>query len=326
MKKAALQFIQAVDGFAALRWLNRRRVLILTYHRFAETETQGKVSSAQFRQHLQYLKANYNVLPLGEIVQLLDNGKTLPRNAVALTIDDGYDDAYKIAFPLLKEYDLPATVFVITDFLDRKVWLWTDKARFLTSKTALEKIETDDFSFTFNGAESRNMAAAKLNENLKRLPDEDKEAKLESLQNIFEINLPALPPAEFAAMSWQQAREMDKNGVAIESHTVTHPILTNVRDERLEFELKTSRRRVSENLGRETDLFCYPNGGFDERAKQFVRKAGYRAAVTTEIGFNERETDLYALHRNDAQPDFMNFVQSASGFEIFKKQTRKLIG
>ena len=324
MKKSILKFMQTAGGFAAFRHLNRRRVLILTYHRFAETEIEGRVSASQFSAHLEFLKANYRVLPLAEIVENLREGKSLPDNAAAITIDDGYKDVYDVAFPVLKQFEIPATVFVITDFLDRKCWLWTDKARVLAANTKLAEIEFENSKFNLNGAVSRKSLASKINEHLKRLPDEEKEKRLEDLQSAFAVDLTELPAPEFSAINWNEAKEMDANGVAIESHTVAHPILTNVSDERLRFELIESKRRLSEILGREANLFCYPNGGFNERAKNLVAEAGYKAAVTTEIGFNDFDSDLFSLKRTDAQPAIIDFEQYASGFELAKTSLRKL--
>jgi peptidoglycan/xylan/chitin deacetylase (PgdA/CDA1 family) len=325
MKQIALQMMSSTGVFSAFRWMNRRRALVLMYHRFAETETQGRVSAEQFAAHLEYLKSNYRVLPLAEIVENLNSGKPLPDNAAAITIDDGYRDVYDIAFPLLKQHGIPATLFAITDFLDRKCWLWTDKARFLAANASKTEIEFETGKFSLNGAASRKSVAAKINEHLKRLPDEAKEKQLENLQKTFAVDLPVLPPEEFAAIHWNEAKEMDGDSVAIESHTVSHPILTRVADERLRFELTESRRRLSEILGRRVDLFCYPNGGFDARARQFVREAGYKAAVTTEIGFNDTRSDRFALNRTDAQPEMADFQQYASGFESAKNRIRNFV-
>lgn len=317
--------MQTTGGFAAFRLLNRRRILVLTYHRFAETEIEGKISAAQFRAHLQFLKANYRVLPLAEIVENLRAGKSLPVNTAAVTIDDGYRDAFEIAFPLLKQFQIPATLFVITDFLDRKCWLWTDKARVLAANTTLSEIEFENRKFDLNGAASRKIVAAKINERLKRLPDAEKERRLADLQKSFAVDLSEIPAPEFSAINWNEAKEMDENGVAVESHTVSHPILTNISDERLGFELTQSKRRLGEILGRETNLFCYPNGGYDERAKKFVAEAGFHAAVTTDLGFNDSDSDLFALKRTDAQPAMIDFEQYASGFELAKTNLRKIV-
>lgn len=329
MKRIALKTMQTAGLFAAFRWLNRRGALILMYHRFSETAHPARVSREQLTAHLEYLTKHYRVLPLKEIADRLQKGESLPSNTAAITIDDGYTDAYEIAFPILKKFAAPATLFVITDFLDRKAWLWTDKTRYLTANTARQNIETKindkEFRFELNGYNSRLSSAANINETLKKLPDAEKERQISGLQAIFEVEIPPLPPAEFGAIDWSAAREMDAANIQIESHTVTHPILTNIDAAQLEFELQESRRRASAELGREVNLFCYPNGGYTERERRAVEKAGYQAAVTTNLGFNETGANLYELNRIDAQPQITDFLQYTSGFETAKSKARSVI-
>jgi len=71
-----------------------------------------------FEAHLRYLKAHHRVLPLRTVVEALENGRTLPANAVSITFDDGYADNYDVVFPLLKKYRIPATIFVVSGFVD----------------------------------------------------------------------------------------------------------------------------------------------------------------------------------------------------------------
>ena len=70
------------------------------------------------------------------------------------------------------------------------------------------------------------------------------------------------------------------------------------------------------------EFFCYPNGAFDERVKSAVSRAGYKSAVTTKVGFNDRKTDVFAVNRTDAPSDFVYFVQNTSGFEYAKNNLR----
>ncbi|MGH9936390.1 MAG: polysaccharide deacetylase family protein, partial [Blastocatellia bacterium] len=116
----------------------------------------------------------------------------------------------------------------------------------------------------------------------------------------------------------------DANGVEIGSHTLTHPILTNIGDERLVGELRDSKSRLEEVLGRRVDLFCYPNGDNDERVQHEVARAGYRAAVTVVSGFNQRGDDPLTLRRIHTERDLAHFLQSTSGFEQLKNHVRTL--
>ncbi|PVV22824.1 MAG: hypothetical protein B6D74_09050 [gamma proteobacterium symbiont of Ctena orbiculata] len=94
-------------------------VPILCYHRFGRRSDRMEVTPAMFRKQMEYLdKNNYRVIPLNDLVGFLKGEKQLPKRAVVLTIDDGHRSIYKEAFPILKEYGYPATVFVYSDYLN----------------------------------------------------------------------------------------------------------------------------------------------------------------------------------------------------------------
>ena len=152
-------------------------------------------------------------------------------------------------------YRAPATLFVATDFVDNKTWLWTDKLRYLTMHTpanevvAVLKGRTQRFVLT--DLLSRLRAADKINSILKTLPNEHKEEAIKRIAASLDVLLPGLPPREFGAINWHQAREMDSEGIEIASHTMTHPILPNVTDdETLELELSGSKKRLEDMLRR----------------------------------------------------------------------------
>jgi peptidoglycan/xylan/chitin deacetylase (PgdA/CDA1 family) len=100
---------------------------ILCYHRFGEHGDRLEVSEAQFREQLNYLKENdYRVIPLADLQGFLRGEQALPKRAVVLTIDDGHRSIYKIAYPLLKEFGYPVTLFVYTDFLGKGGLRWKE--------------------------------------------------------------------------------------------------------------------------------------------------------------------------------------------------------
>ncbi len=328
MKDALLNLMLSTGAFAPFRLAHRSQSLILTYHRFSADKVDHKTSAQTFAEHVCYLQKHYEIVPLKRLAEAVASGSGSAKLA-AITIDDGHHDAYKIAYPILREYHAPATLFVVTDFLDGKTWMWTDKIRFITMKTAF-----DELNLLVNGrrcqmilscTESRYEAASRLNSQLKKLPDGAKESEIARIADTLKVEIPELPPDEFAPITWEQARELDANGVSIGSHTVTHPILTNVDNDRLDFELSTSRLRIRAMLGHEADAFCYPNGNFNARVKEAVKHAGYHCAVITRHGFNDKSTDLFALHRFHDEPDLAHFVQTTSGFEAVKNQLRKAL-
>ena len=326
MKQVVLNLMLRARFFSLFRLANRRQSLIVTYHRFSEKDEADKVSAEAFERHLDYLSRRYDILPLSRVADLMAQGRTPPAGTAVITIDDGYSDAYKVAFPILRKYRAPATIFVATGFVDGESWMWTDKLRYLTARTVASElnveIEGRMLRLSCQDGPSRLKSAASVNAILKKLPNDVKERVLERLSEDFGVRLPNAPPEDFAPVTWEQLREMEACGVETGSHTVTHPILTNVGPSQLDREMRDSKRRIENMLGRETPLFCYPNGALNAQVQRAVASAGYLCAVSTYHGLNDRDCDILALRRISADPDLAQFAQYTSGFEHLKIRFR----
>ena len=93
-------------------------VPILCYHRFGPGNSKMIVSAENFARQMQWLVDNdYRVIPLSDLEGFLAGRNDLPRRAVAITIDDGYRTVFEHAYPILKKFAFPATVFLYTDFV-----------------------------------------------------------------------------------------------------------------------------------------------------------------------------------------------------------------
>lgn len=327
LKKKILKTIYKFGGFVPFHWASRSQALILTYHRFSVDEHPLKISAGEFASHLDYLKKHTNVLPLSAVAESFSTGVKLPPNSVAITIDDGYSDAYEIAFPELRRFGLHATLFAITDFVEGKIWLWTDKMRYVLQQTSKGKVSLefgnyDTIEADLFGDTQRLMVADNVNSILKKLPEAEKELKILEIARGLDVSIPEIPPAEFGAITWEMACDMDSNDLKIESHTVTHPILTNIDENRLKSEIRDSKEKLETNLNRPIEAFCYPNGVFDEKVGKAVESAGYKYAVTTRSGFVRNSGNGFLLNRVDAHADIADFAQTVSGFESFKMKMR----
>ena len=93
-------------------------VPILSYHRFGSRKSKLVVTPEAFDAQMAYLKAHdYRVIPLTDLIAFIQGRKPIPHRALVITIDDGHKSAYTIAYPLLRKYGFPATLFVYTDFI-----------------------------------------------------------------------------------------------------------------------------------------------------------------------------------------------------------------
>ena len=93
-------------------------VPILCYHRFGPKANSTTVTPQAFEAQMRYLAQNgYTVVPMSKLVEFLDGKAALPKKSVVVTIDDGYRSTYDVAWPILRKYGFPATVYLYTDFV-----------------------------------------------------------------------------------------------------------------------------------------------------------------------------------------------------------------
>jgi peptidoglycan/xylan/chitin deacetylase (PgdA/CDA1 family) len=210
---------------------------------------------------------------------MLADGIEPPPNTVVVTVDDGYRDFYRIAYPLLRKHGIPATFFVVTGFVDRKCWLWVDRVTYCMGDTA---------------------AAQALKEELKQADLETREARLAQLEESTGARVPAEIPPRYEPCSWDDLREMARGGVELGAHTVTHPILSRIADPaRLAFEVVESKKRLEEELQQPVLHFAYPNGYWRDFGQDAVRlvRAHFATAVSAVTGWNHAGADLHQLYR-----------------------------
>src|SRR5918992_3431591 len=122
MKKAFFVVLHITGLTAFARWYYRKRVVFLCYHgvtkRAARNTDDPKglhVNHFRFKQHLEFLRTHYQVIPLSDYIAAQRDERSLPHYSVVLTFDDGFRNFLTVAAPLLAQYAMPATVFLVTD-------------------------------------------------------------------------------------------------------------------------------------------------------------------------------------------------------------------
>ena len=283
---------------------------------------------------LSYLRKNrYDLISLQELFRRLAEREPLKR-AVAFTIDDGYFDHGRVAGPIFAEFDCPVTIFAVSGFLDGKIWLWWDQVQYICEATSLDtlkaRVGNEERTYCLDSAQSRLVTAHDISWWCQDASHGDREVCIANLSRDADVEIPATPPHQFAPLSWDEARQLEKRGVTFGPHTITHPVLSSTSDEQAQNEIQTSWKRLGEELASPVPVFCYPHGrrrDFGPREMEIVQRTGLWGAVRGYPGklnvdrFREApaicEVPRYPIGR-----DLMDVLQCVSGFEGLKASLR----
>jgi peptidoglycan/xylan/chitin deacetylase (PgdA/CDA1 family)/glycosyltransferase involved in cell wall biosynthesis len=309
MFKSMMRWMLYYSGaFLLLRaWHQRRHgrgIRILYYHRIAAGHTapdllgRSLLAAAEFRKQLRHLKRFYRVISLEDAAKALHSGGDLPSNAVVITFDDGYQDNLTVAVPVLREFGMPATFFVVAGALDGAPF-WFDEVRWWFEKTSLSNVQVrwTGEEFSLADAKSRREAFRRTMSVLKSLPGSQLHAALADLRSQLQVETQETP-SQREVLTWDELRNMaTTNGISIGAHTMTHPILPNLERDEIAQEIGQSVETIAAQIGKPVKLFAYPNGDFNPNAQSIVRSLELVACTTGGGGFNPSGTDITALKR-----------------------------
>lgn len=303
---------------------------VLVYHRFTpgEQSVPHRVNAAAFAWQLDTLMRDFEVISLKECVARFHRAGRWPRGSAVLTIDDGYRDMYEVAWPELAKRNVPATLFVTTEFVDGKLWLWPDRLQYALDRTVCVnctiQLAGEAVSLSLNTEQARSRAWQMFSDHCIALPDNERLSFIRQVELLLGGEPPSAPPAEYAAVTWEQLREMRAGNIEIGGHTMTHPILSKIDVALLDKEIGGCRQRIEEKLSAEVHSFCYPNSGpgdINEAVIAAVSRAGYSGAV---FGTNLARWDRYQIPRMAISNDRVDFLWKLYGGEALTCRAGKL--
>ena len=235
-----------------------------------------------FDQQIRYLARHYSVISLQDVLHAVSTGVKLPKRAVLLTFDDAYRDFGTIAWPILKHYRLPATLFVPTSYPSQPhSAFWWDclyNAMMHTKYGVLSHSPLGDLPLMTT--EQRSASLRRLQDYLKSLPHGAVTAIVDSISDMLEV-----PPTEQrSVLNWDELRQLAREGVTLAAHSQTHAILTQLSSEEILQEIMGSQDDLQREIGHTLPIFCYPSGVHDDRVLALIQRAGFVMAFATQHG------------------------------------------
>jgi len=294
IKRVPLRVLKSSGIFHAVRdseW-RRRRLLILCYHGTSlEDEHLWRTALfmpiEQFAQRLECIqRGGYRVLPLSEALQRL-KARDLPEGSVAITFDDGTYDFYKQAFPLLKKYGFPVTVYQTTYYSDRQLPVFNLTCSYLLWKRRGQMLDVGrelglDPPLNLCSAVSRQEIVVKMLALTQSMTGQEKNGVLCRLAELLGIDYgEILSKRILQIMNAGEIEQLARQGVDFQLHTHRH----RVPKDRILFqtEIRQNRERLRELTGQTAHHFCYPGGVYDRQFLPWLEEEGVKSATTCDI-------------------------------------------
>jgi peptidoglycan/xylan/chitin deacetylase (PgdA/CDA1 family) len=310
LKRISLQTLKTCGLFRLVRdseW-RRQQLVIVCYHGVAlEDEHLWKpelyMDPGRLRQRLEILRVGgYSILPLNEAVHRLYEGD-LPRRSVAITFDDGTYDFYQQAYPLLKSYGFPVTVYQTTYYCGRpepifrlicSYMLWTRRGAVLKTGRRIGLTATLDLrTKERRDRVEEDLALLAEDQNLSAEQKDELARKLAAILGIDYENL--LSKRILQLMTPEEVAQLSTEGVQFELHTHRHrtpmdPVL-------FQREIRDNRERIKRMTGADSIHFCYPSGIYEMQFLPWLAAEGVVSATTCESGLASPKRNPLLLPR-----------------------------
>lgn len=300
--------------------------LIVNYH-YVENPDSSKsgivpCSVADFEKQVKFLSENYRIVPVPEVFRAAQEGGS--EKLCALTFDDGLNDQYENALPILEKYKTAASFFIITSVFSGRLPT-AHKIHNLLSKVPVGQL-VDKFNGFLKDfypdlvenyliPKDRRLTQKRLHEDLITanfketmimIPEDMKGRFLRFGFKTFGLNEKKISKELF--MNKDRVRLLQKAGMYIGNHSHHHYALNVINEETLRNDLRLSKDVLVDILGEQPDVFSYPHGRSNEGARKILREEGIKYAVTIDKRAIEKNDEPLLIPRYDTN-DIRDFLK-----------------
>ena len=337
LKRSAIRLMSLPPLFRTMNSVLNRAPVIFTLHRRANPEHGvGGHDPAVLRKQLEFVLRNgYRAVTMDGIDAWVNGEDMDMTNTVAFTFDDGYRDQAELIREVFLPLGVPASVFLITGFIDGRIWPWDARISWLVHHATPA---ANDLHLPATGLRARfepDLAARRhlvhrLISHLQHRAPDTLESAIGDLAKSLDMEIPAKPPECHAPLNWEDARALENLGIRFGSHTQSHYIVSTLTPDQAQREILEAKDRLQVELAAPLTVFAYPIGNrWDYSGRQFkiLADAGHSAAVTMNPGIVARPEPGNAygslsIHRFGMPDDLEDFVQYISWIERLKDRMR----
>lgn len=284
---------------------SKNNFIILNYHGVMDyvdyNISVNHMDVAQFEHQINFLSSHFNLLSEEEFLYNYKHNKFSKKKSVLLTFDDGYENNFKFAFPILKKHNAPATIFLISSLIDSDKPTWYDLVD--NSKNLFQvpsnSSKINDLGIELGISNPSDLTFSNFKNKLKSKSISQKEKVLTKYLEIIGFDSLQKTDAKYWKMlSSEQIQTMQHSGlITFGSHTVNHPNLDQIDESDLIMELRDSKIQLEKIVGKPVNSIAFPDGAYNEKVKEFSLNEGYKTLFAVDYRCNSDENDQSIYNR-----------------------------
>lgn len=324
--------------FALAGHVTRRGLRIISYHGFSiEDECLFSphifMDPDIFSKRMQFIrKKRLAVLSLEDALELLERD-LVPDRAIVITIDDGFYSTYRCAYRVLKEHNLPATIYVTTYYAVNGNPVFNLVMQYMFWKTAESELNLDGLGVSTSGTvrieenrDKERIVRELIMHGENRCTEDERCLLAKEVGRRLGIDYENIAQSRILSiMNADEIRELSQSSFDIELHSHRHRF-PEKKEEAIQ-EIDENRSILDAVTGKQTKHFCYPSGIWSEKQWPWLSEAGVQSAVTTDLGLNSPKTSKYGLKRfgDGTILSQIEFEAEISGFAEFLRTPKSTL-
>ena len=296
-------------------------VLCLMYHSVDSEKGKGGIFVDEFQEHIKWIKDKKTF----KMEELKNLNYTLPQNSILITFDDGYKNNYTLAFPILKKYNMKATIFLNTKFIgeDEAYLNWDEIKEMYQSGLIDFQLHTHSHQLTIKDIEVLAFYSNESSPYFKRESHSlffegnyDEKKDMEKLNGLpvfklrSKISIPGYRPKKDFVQKYRNIAQLQENNKSEnEKKEFLNKLFKEKQNEffdkiseeefrkNVEFEILENKRIIQEKLGKTPDCLAYPWGHRYKGNREDIRKLGVDVFITTRKGVNSLKLNKNWIYR-----------------------------
>lgn len=324
LEKYKYKIVNSTGIPALLHFINRKKPLVLTYHGFFDGDIPKTgalpatfVHIENFAKQMAFIKKKYRIISPEELLESINGGFNLPDNSALITFDDGYESFHRLAWPILKAFNIKGIVFIPTRYVEDRSPFWFDMVWLYINRFFNEDIGWLPDALGFDNKKSQQPCRIDYIYNKLKLLSQEKRdyiiakvtfklfKKIRSNDSIMRL---------FYCMTSGQIKGLSTQGISFGGHTHSHTILSSMDDLVAKEEIAVNKQKLEKLTNSSCKFFAYPNGGscdFNDKHKKILKDVGYKVGFSLTQKRAKLSNDLMAVSRINVNPedtlDSLNF-------------------